>query len=310
MAKGSANAITLPNLGGSASSALKQNANLGSSNLYPGLTPEYSGLAQGIASQPFQGQALQGAQQGANIGANAATGSAGAGNALTGYSQQLLPYATSIMNAGFDPQSTLYNQQFQQNTDQERAAETARGIAMSPYGAGLESQSDINFNTNWENQQLGREATAAGAASGLVGAAGNAATTGLNLGQGASSLAGTAGAMPENAYNQGNQAGMSALSSLGQFGAAGASQSQQQIQNILSYLGLAPQMAQAQTASNDAQNPMMALAPILGQLAGGAAGGAGTGGGLTQMISQLFGLGGLNGINPTQSAELAAGNYG
>lgn len=106
-----------------------------------------------------------------------------AGSALTGYAPQLLPYATQTLQTGFDPQHQLYNQQFQQNTDQTRATEAAQGVAGTPYGAGLETKSNQDFDLNWQNAQLGRQQTAAGTAGSLLGSAGGAAQTGTGIGQ-------------------------------------------------------------------------------------------------------------------------------
>ena len=65
--------------------------------------------------------------------------------------------ASSILNTAFDPQSALYNQQYQQNNDATNAALAAAGIATSGTGVGILNQSQQNFNTNWQNQQLGRQ---------------------------------------------------------------------------------------------------------------------------------------------------------
>jgi hypothetical protein len=53
--------------------------------------------------------------------------------------------------------STIYNQQLQQQQNQTNVNEAQRGITMSPYGAGVANQADINFNSNWQNQQLARD---------------------------------------------------------------------------------------------------------------------------------------------------------
>lgn len=94
-----------------------------------------------------------------------------------------------VLNTAFDPQNALYNQQQQLNTDQSRASEYARGIQSSPYGAALENQSNQNFNTNWQNQQLARQTQGLQAAQGAYGSAqgmGNSYTgaqAGLQAGQ-------------------------------------------------------------------------------------------------------------------------------
>lgn len=56
-----------------------------------------------------------------------------------------------------DPQSSLYNRTAQQTQDQVRAGESARGITMSPYGAGVEGKAMSDFNIDWQNQQLQRQ---------------------------------------------------------------------------------------------------------------------------------------------------------
>lgn len=77
----------------------------------------------------------------------------------------------------FDPQGALYDRTLQRVTDQERAGQSARGLAMSPYGAGLEGQTLSNFNIDWENSMLARQLQAANllkGSMGMQGAAGEA----------------------------------------------------------------------------------------------------------------------------------------
>lgn len=69
-----------------------------------------------------------------------------------------------ILNTAFDPQLALQKQQEQLVTDQTRSADSARGIAMGPQSVGNESQALSNFDINWQNNQLAREATGIGAA--------------------------------------------------------------------------------------------------------------------------------------------------
>lgn len=174
-----------------------------------------------LYGNPYGGQALQGATDAAGMGGAAANNQFGigmnlagqggnlygAGNQLFGQGQglfgagqslyapgqgvmgaglNLLPYASPIMNQAFDPQNALYASTAQQTQDQVRAGEAARGIATTPYGAGLENQAMSNFNIDWQNNLLNRMATGAGAAGGLTQAGASAAGTGANIfGQGA-----------------------------------------------------------------------------------------------------------------------------
>lgn len=73
-----------------------------------------------------------------------------------------------------DPQQALYNRTLQQVQDQSRAADSARGLAMSPYSAGLENQATRDFNIDWQNQQLQRQIQALQGFSGAGNVAANA----------------------------------------------------------------------------------------------------------------------------------------
>ena len=196
-----------------------------------------------------------------------ATGAAGvgAGANLLGAGQSYLPYAQQALQTGFDPQNALYNQMFQQNTDQTRAAEAARGIAMSPYGAGVENQSNLNFNNQWLNQLLGRQQTAAGTANTLTGAANTGSTSGLNL-------MNAGGALPYSTANTIGQGQNSAIQSYGGFGQAASTIPSQQIADYLQYLGVGNQSAGVAnsayanqlTAQNQNFNQMQTLGKNLG----------------------------------------------
>ena len=60
-------------------------------------------------------------------------------------------------NTSLDPQNALRDRTQQQVVDASRAGQSARGIAMSPYGAGLENDAVRNFNIDWQNQKLQRQ---------------------------------------------------------------------------------------------------------------------------------------------------------
>lgn len=96
---------------------------------------------------------------------------------------QMFNYANQVMQTGFDPQDALYNKTRGNVQDQMRASQGARGVDMTPYGAGLENQGMSDFNINWENQQLQRQAMASQAAAGLFGQGGQAIQGGAQLGQ-------------------------------------------------------------------------------------------------------------------------------
>ncbi|PWT78208.1 MAG: hypothetical protein C5B60_01470 [Chloroflexi bacterium] len=82
---------------------------------------------------------------------------------------QNLQYANQALNLAFDPRSALFNQRQQDLVDATRAAEAARGIAMSPYGAGIEADAIGRFYNDWQNEQVARMAQGASAATALQG---------------------------------------------------------------------------------------------------------------------------------------------
>lgn len=91
----------------------------------------------------------------------------------------LAPYVTKALQAGFDPQNQLFNQLFNQQQQQNLASQAMAGVGQSPYAAGLTAQGNQNFDINWQNQQLARQAQGAQTAEGLSGAAMNAVNQGF-----------------------------------------------------------------------------------------------------------------------------------
>lgn len=90
-----------------------------------------------------------------------------------GLNQTMMGQGDAISKAAFDPQNQLHDFQQQQTIDQSRAADSSRGLAMSPYSSGNESTALRNFNMDWQNQQLGRNIAGNQGAEGAYGAAYN-----------------------------------------------------------------------------------------------------------------------------------------
>lgn len=144
-------------------------------------------------------QAPQYGQVGANIGTAAAynlpSWMSNLSNILQGYQAPLAGGAANILQTAFDPQNALFNRTQQQLQEQTRAGLEARGIDTTPYGAGIESKAMSDFDIDWQNYQLQRQATGLGAAgtaynaaSGIGTAAGNLLNAGYTGGeQGATS---------------------------------------------------------------------------------------------------------------------------
>jgi hypothetical protein len=126
---------------------------------------------EGYGNQGFAGvnalntalgpQAVSSANQGLSW-LNAATpsimtGAIGGANALNQYGNQ-------ILGTAFDPQGALYNQLQNQVAQQSNAAAASAGLGGSAYGASTVGNNLGNFNINWQNQQLARQAQGLGAA--------------------------------------------------------------------------------------------------------------------------------------------------
>ena len=210
--------------------------NLSQYNTAGQLMPQYNNLVQQGANNPYAPGFQQGAGTAGQMGMQAGAGAYGAGGQIGNASIGTLPDVNALLQLGFDPQNALYSQLQQQNTDQTRAAEAARGIQSSPYGAGVENQSNQNFNLAWQNNQLGRAAQGAGAAGSLLGQAGQGAQMGSNLQAGGVGEYLQGAGTPYNTFQGINSQALGTLGQGAQFGNMAATIPQQQIQDYLSYL--------------------------------------------------------------------------
>jgi hypothetical protein len=170
-------------------------AGLGGSGAQP-----YSDIVANTISNPFFGQSLAGAQQGAQYGGQTAAGAMQASQQLFGQMPGTLAAGNQVFQTGMDPQSALYNRSQQQTTDQTRAALAAAGLGGSPYAAGVEGQTMSNFNIDWQNNQLNRQMQGLQGLEGANASALGLGTGGFNLGQGASALAASSAGLPSGAY--------------------------------------------------------------------------------------------------------------
>ena len=198
--------------------------------------PQAQATASNLYNNPFAQQGLAGAQGAAGLGGNAALSGYNTGNYLTNAGTSLVPYAQQIMQSGFDPQQALYNQQYQQNQAQTNVQNAMSGVATTPYGAGLANQSSQNFNTNWENQELARQAQAAQAAGGLVSAGAGVAGQGVTMANQAPSQLVQSAMIPYATYSDIGQGQNQALSQLLGIGQSGANLSNMSVQDFLGLL--------------------------------------------------------------------------
>jgi hypothetical protein len=140
-----------------------------------------------------------------NIGAAVPSVMGGA----TAGANALNQYGNQILGTAFDPQGALYNQLQNQAVQQSEAAASAAGLGGSAYGASTVGNNLNNFNINWQNQQLARQAQGLGAAEpAFTTAAGLPGSAASSLGAGLSAAA-QGGIAPE-------QLGASLTSQIGQ----------------------------------------------------------------------------------------------
>ena len=177
------------------------------------------------------GANTQAAQAGSNMATSTIPGATAIGQGSMQGAQNLQGGANSIMNTAFDPQNALYAQLLNQNQNQANVQNSMSGVGTTPYGAGVADQSNQNFNINWQNQQLGRQATGLQGAESAYGAAqplGNAGQSALVQSAMLPYATTAAGA---GANTQALQGGIGATTSA----------SQPTIQDLLAYLGVGNQ---------------------------------------------------------------------
>ena len=123
----------------------------GAQSADPNVTSAYQNLL-GIDTSGLVGAGQQAGQQFGGLADLAQM----YGGQLGQQAQQQFGAGQNIYNMGLDPNQKLHDYMQGQVVDASRGGQAARGIAMSPYGAGLENQATSNFNMDWQNQLLNR----------------------------------------------------------------------------------------------------------------------------------------------------------
>jgi len=216
--------------------------------------------AQGLAGQyaPVIASAL-----GGPTGYNPADTTA-QGQQIAQSANQFQPYISQSLATGYDPQNALFQQQSQLLQDQTRAAEAAQGVAGTPYGAGVESNTMGNFDLNWLNQEQARQQAGAQTAGALQQSYGQGAQVGQGLA--------AAGPQTQNSLLSGILGNIM----------SGQAPTQQMIQDLQTYL--TSQQGAQQTASAQQQQGLNSQLSFLQNMqqgqtpknAGGIAQGAGS----------------------------------
>jgi hypothetical protein len=196
-----------------------------------GAVPQADQAVQYLYNNPGAPGAMAGANVAGGMGQAAGMGQFMQGQNLVGQGNSLVPYASQALNMGFDPQGTMYNQAFQQNTDQTRALMEARGIDSTPYGAGVEADSNRKFNTDWSFNALARAGQGGATATNLMNTGASDILQGSNLSGQAPGTYMQGASMP---YNTAQTIGTNQLGALGQ----GQQIQQTPLQNWMQYMQL------------------------------------------------------------------------
>ncbi len=176
--------------------------------LAQGFDPRYDAAVSGIEHNPYYGQALAGAERGAQMGAQGA-------NAMQGLAGRLGGAVPGLLDSGFDPRAALFNRTEGRLMDQTNAINAMSGVGNTPYGASVASNAMGNFDIDWQNQQLARQAQA-------TGAAGQAANTAGGLYGAAPGLAASSAGLPSGAYTNNIGQLLQAMGQRNQAGLQGA----------------------------------------------------------------------------------------
>lgn len=215
-------------------------------NPYAANAGNYQGVLNANLNNPYAAPAQTAANTAGQQYASLGTQGAASGNALNQGAMSLLPYVSQIENTAMDPQSALYNRTFQQLQDQTGVSNAQNGLTGSPYGAGVANQANSNFNIDWQNNQLARQAQGLQAAGQGVQQAGQGASTAQNVGTGAAASTIAGGATPYAAYNNNLNNMQTALNNYGQSTVAGNTNTQTAVQDLLNYMTLGANQSNAQ----------------------------------------------------------------
>lgn len=194
----------------------------GQSTALPAFQQAYQ-QQQGLNYQPYLNAANQAGQTYTGLG-NTAMQQAGmygqAAQTALGQQQAMYGAGQQILNTAFDPQNALYERTAQQYGDQVNAGQALRGLGTSAVGGQEYNQAMSNFNIDWQNQQLQRQAQGISSA---VGANQAGVQQGNLMGQ---NLVGQLGAGEQGAgyYLQGAQTPLTAQQTVAGMPATNASQ--------------------------------------------------------------------------------------
>lgn len=213
----------------------------GGANYPAQLYGQYGAAAQPIiaaSNDPnYGGQALHTANYIGQIGP--AYGNMQLGNARQLYAMGdlSLPYSSSILNTGFDPENALRAREEQRLSDSTSAALSRSGVANTPYGQGVLGETMKNFGLDWQDRALGRMNQATTGYGNLVSGAGRAYAGGAEqANSGLGTILNTASIPYQTMLGQA-QNSMGAIQNLANFGMQGWNLPQSALNNVMGLMG-------------------------------------------------------------------------
>ena len=194
------------------------NPGIGWSNAITGMwAPQlasYGNLATAQSTNPYIGQAVQGAASAAGYAPGLANLQYGTGTGLVGQGMSQIPYLQQTLQTAFDPQNALYNQLLSQTQNQQNVQNAQSGVANTPYGASLADLNLQNFNIGWQNNLLNRMQTGAQTAGQLGSNITGLTGAGLNYAGMAPQTTASLAGLPYQAYTGTLQNSFNALDQL------------------------------------------------------------------------------------------------
>lgn len=219
---------------------------------YGSVLPQYRQISSDMLNNPYAQSYLKSANN-AGTFANQTLSPMyqQGGQSLFNAGQGALPFSTSILNMGFDPQNALYDRTLNRLND-SIGVNLARTGVTGPAAAGIANQAVSDFNLDWRNNQLQRANNAITGYGNLINSAGRGIGGGADIAGQSLPLMTNAGSLPYSTYNSILGNNLSTLNNIGSFSNQQYSLPIQTANLLQSYMGLG--QTGNQNASNAALN--------------------------------------------------------
>lgn len=223
-----------------------------------GMNPSYANQAfQLMYGNPYAGGMQTAADQAGTTAGQLAPQAYQAAQGSMAAGQQALGAGQQVWQTAQDPQNQLHDYMQGQALNNANVINSQYGLGSSGAGAGVANQALNQFNMDWQNQQLSRQAQGAQALNSGISSYTGANNSGLGMGQVGINLQQQSGTLPYQTMQTIGQSRMNAIDQ-NQLAMQGAMQPyQQNTNNLNSYLGLG-QAAQAQANNQAYQQQLLA----------------------------------------------------